>query len=137
VEDADWELIVGLKTTPGNVPDGAVFPELIGPRPREATGDKGYDSAANHAHLQALGVASGIIRRCRRPGRPRHSRRERPKVERKFAEGNQRHGLKKARYWGLLKVSIQSFLVAIVVNLKRLVKLAFLAPPQARLAGAA
>jgi IS5 family transposase len=103
-------------------------------RPREAIGDKGYDSIANHAHLQALGVASGIIRRRRTPGRPRHSRRERPKVERKFAEGNQRHGLKRARYQGLLKVSIPSFLVAIVVNLKRLVKLAFLAAPEPRLA---
>jgi IS5 family transposase len=32
--------------------------------------------------------------------------------------------LKKAGYWGLAKVSIQSFMVAMVVNLKRLVKLA-------------
>ncbi|MBW1918187.1 MAG: hypothetical protein JRI57_09260 [Deltaproteobacteria bacterium] len=48
--------------------------------------------------------------------------------------GNQRHGLKKARYWGLVKLSIQSFMVAIVVNLKRLARLAFLAAPQPRLA---
>ena len=137
VEDADSELIVGLKTTPGNVPDGVVFTELIDGHPREATGDKGYDSAANHAHLEALGVASGIIRRRRPPGRPRNSRRERPKVERKFAEGNQRHGLKKARYWGLAKVSIQNLMVAIVVNLKRLVKLTLLAAPKPRLACAA
>jgi IS5 family transposase len=137
VEDADSELIVGVKTTPGNVPDGTVFPELIDAHPREATGDKGYDSAANHAHLAELGVASGIIRRQRRPGRPRNSRRERPKVERKFAEGNQRHGLKKARYWGLAKVSIQSFMVAIVVNLKRLIKLTLGAAAKSRLAWAA
>jgi IS5 family transposase len=58
-------------------------------------------------------------------------------VERKFAEGNQRHGLKKARYWGLGKVSIQSFTVAIVVNLKRMVKLVCLAAPEPRLAYAA
>ena len=96
VEDADSELIVGVKTTPGNVPDGVVFPELIDGHPWEATGEKGYDSAAYHAHLEALGVASGIIRRRRPPGRPRNSSRERPKVERKFAEGNQRQGLKKA-----------------------------------------
>ena len=82
-------------------------------------------------------MASGIIRRRRSPGRPRKSRLERPKVERKFAEGNQRHGLKKARYWGLVKVSIQSFMVAIVVNLKRLVKLTFLAATEPRLACAA
>jgi len=58
-------------------------------------------------------------------------------VERKFAEGNQSHGLKKARYWGLVKVSIQNFMVAIVVNLKRMVKLVFLAAPEPRLAYAA
>jgi IS5 family transposase len=92
-------------------------------RPGEATGDKAYDSEANHTHLAAVGVTSGIIRRQRRPGRPRHSRRERPKIERKFSEGKNRHGLDRARYWGLAKVSIQSFMVAIVLNLKRLVKL--------------
>lgn len=137
VEDAESELIVGVMTTPGNVPDGGVLPLLIDSGPREVTGDKGYDRAANHAHLEEMGAASGIIRRRRGPGRPRKSRRERPKVERKFAEGNQRHGLKKARYWGLVKVSIQSFMVAIVVNLKRMVKLVCLAAPEPRLAYAA
>jgi transposase, IS5 family len=123
VEDADGELIVGVKTTPGNVPDGVVFPELTDDRPQEATGDKGYDSAANHAHLAQMGVASGIIRRHRRPGRPRLSRRERPKIERKFSEGKNRHDLAQARYWGLSKVSLQVCMVALVTNLKRLVKL--------------
>jgi IS5 family transposase len=123
VEDADSELIVQVKTTPGNVPDGLLLPALIDGLAREATGDKAYDREANHAHLAALGVTSGIIRRQRRPGRPRNSRRERPKIERKFSEGKNRHGLDKARYWGLAKVSIQSFLTAIVLNLKRLVKL--------------
>ena len=123
VEDADSEFIVRVKTTPGNVHDGTQLPALIDGRPGEATGDKAYDSEANHAHLAADGVTSGIIRRQRRPGRPRHSLRERPKIERKFSEGKNRHGLNKARYWGLAKVSIQSFMVAIVLNLKRLVKL--------------
>jgi len=123
VEDADSEFIVQVKTTPGNVPDGTQLPALVDGRAGEATGDKAYDSAANHAHLAAVGVTSGIIRRQRRPGRPRHSRRERPKIERKFSEGKNRHGLDQARYWGLAKVSIQSFMVAIVINFKRLVKL--------------
>lgn len=137
VEDADSELIVGIKATPGNVPDGVVLPELIQGHPREATGDKGYDSAANHAHLAAQGVASGIIRRRPKPGRPRKSRRERLKIERKFAEGKQRHGLMQARYWGLAKAGIQGFMVGIVVNLKRMVKLIFLDEAQPRLAVAA
>jgi IS5 family transposase len=123
VEDADSEFIVKVKTTPGNVPDGTQLPFLIDGRAGEATGDKAYDSEGNHAYLAAEGVTSGIIRRQRRPGRPRHSLRERPKIERKFSEGKNRHGLNKARYWGLAKVSIQSFMVAIVLNLKRLVKL--------------
>ena len=137
VEDADSELIVGVRTTPGNVPDGVVLPELIAAHPQEATAAKGYDRAANHAPLVTLRVACGIIRRRRPPGRPRNSRRARPKIERQFAESKQRHGLKKARYWGLVKVSIQSFMVAIVVNLKRLVQLRFLAHAKPRLAVAA
>ncbi|OGP74979.1 MAG: hypothetical protein A2Y80_08010 [Deltaproteobacteria bacterium RBG_13_58_19] len=123
VEDADSEFIVKVKTTPGNVHDGTQLPALADGRAGETTGDKAYDSEANHAHLAAVGVTSGIIRRQRRPGRPRHSSRERPKIERKFSEGKNRHGLDKARYWGLAKVSIQSFMTAIVLNLKRLVKL--------------
>lgn len=124
VEDADSEFIVKVKTTPGNEPDGSQLPALIDGHAGEATGDKAYDSKSNHAHLAEMGVTSGIIRRQRRPGRPRNSRRERPKIERKFSEGKNRHGLDKARYWGLAKVSIQSFMTAIVLNLKRLVKLA-------------
>ncbi len=124
VEDADSEFIVKVKTTPGNEPDGNQLPALIDGHAGEATGDKAYDSKSNHAHLAEMGVTSGIIRRQRRPGRPRNSHRERPKIERKFSEGKNRHGLDKARYWGLAKVSIQSFMTAIVLNLKRLVKLA-------------
>ncbi len=123
VEDADSEFIVRVRTTPGNVHDGTQLPVLIDGRAGEATGDKAYDSEANHTHLAAVGVVSGIIRRQPRPGRPRNSRRERPKIERKFSEGKNCHGLDKARYWGLAKVSIQSFMTAIVLNLKRLVKL--------------
>jgi IS5 family transposase len=123
VEDADSEFIVKVKTTPGNAPDGPQLPALVDGRAGEATGDKAYDSEANHTYLAAVGVTSGIIRRTPGPGRPRNSRRERPKIERKFSEGKNRHGLDKARYWGLAKVSIQSFMVAIVMNLKRLVKL--------------
>ena len=87
VEDADSELIVKAETTPGNVPDGNLLPELIDAHPQEATADKAYDSKHNHEYLASQGVASGIIRRQKPPGRPRRSRRERPKIERKFAEG--------------------------------------------------
>jgi len=138
VEDAKSEIIVAVKTTPGNAADGRQLPELVDGRAREVTADKAYDSAANHAHLAGLGVASGISRRRPRPGRPRLSRRLRPIIERKFAEGKNRHGLARARYWGLAKVSLQVLMVALVTNLKRLVKLILgAAGPTLRPAGAA
>ena len=53
------------------------------------------------------------------------AQRERPKIERKFAELKRFHGLAVARYWGLAKVSIQSLMAAITCNFKRMVKLIF------------
>jgi IS5 family transposase len=90
---------------------------------------KAYDSKANRAHLSALGVASGLHPRYPRPGRPRRSWRERPRIERKFAECKQFQGLRRARYWGLPKVAIQTLMVALVVNLKRWVTLFKLRSP--------
>jgi len=54
--------------------------------------------------------------------------RERYKIEGKHAEQKDRHGLRRARYWGLPKVSLQAIVTATVTNLKRLAKL--LAPGQ-------
>jgi IS5 family transposase len=129
VQDADSELIVQVLTTPGNVPDGVVLPTLAQPQAKELTGDKAYDSRANRSHLATLGVASGLHPRRPRPGRPRKSWRERPKVERKFAECKQFHGLSRARYWGLARVTIQTLMVALAVNLKRWVTLLKLRSP--------
>jgi IS5 family transposase len=122
-QDADSELIVQVLTTPGNVPDGVVLPTLAQPQAKELTGDKAYDSKANRSHLAALGVASGLYPRLPRPGRPRKSWRERPQIERKFAACKQFHGLRRARSWGLAKVTVQTLMVALGVNLKRWVTL--------------
>jgi transposase len=53
-----------------------------------------------------------------------------PKVERKLAELVRYHGARRARYWGRAKVRMQGLLTALVVNVKRMVKLV-LAPVQA------
>jgi IS5 family transposase len=45
------------------------------------------------------------------------------KVERKFGEGKQVHGLGHSRYIGKVKFGVQALFVAIVLNLKRMVKL--------------
>ena len=50
-------------------------------------------------------------------------RREHPKVERKLGELVRHHGLRWARYRGRAKVLVQGLLTALVVNVKRMVKL--------------
>ena len=46
-------------------------------------------------------------------------------IEPKFSEQMNRHGLRRARYWGLEKVTIQALLNSIVVNMKRAARLLF------------
>jgi IS5 family transposase len=54
----------------------------------------------------------------------------RPRIEAKFDEQMNRHGLRHARYWGLAKVTLQVLLNVLTVNAKRAVKLlALRAPP--------
>jgi len=127
--DADSELITAVAVTPGNVADSAVFEPLVDPQAQEVTADKGYDTNANHQKLKDRGQRSSIILKQNRTApqvigqaNPK-SQRERPNIERKFAEQKNYHGLSKARYWGLAKVSVQVLLTCIVVNCKRLVKL--------------
>ena len=125
--DADSELITAVAVTPGNVPDSQVFAPLVDPPAREVTADKGYDTDQNHKHLQTQGQRSSIIVKCnRRQGLGQansQSQRERPRIERKFAEQKRYHGLRQARYWGLAKVTIQALLTCLVVNCKRIAKL--------------
>ena len=47
----------------------------------------------------------------------------RGRIEPKFDEQMNRHGLRYARYWGLAKVTVQVLLNVITVNAKRVVKL--------------
>jgi len=56
----------------------------------------------------------------------------RGRIEPKFSEQMNQHGLRRARYWGLAKVTVQVLLNVITVNAKRAVKLlhqAVAAPP--------
>jgi len=48
---------------------------------------------------------------------------ERYKVERKFGEAKQGHGLARCRYLGRLGFAVQAFFTAIMLNLKRMVRL--------------
>jgi len=133
--DSDSELITKLETTAGNASDGKEFPRVVDSKANTVTADKAYDSNKNHRLLKRNRIISGIITKRNRKSRrlKRHqmkleiiaAQRERPKIERKFAELKRFHGLKEARYWGLAKVAIQFTMTAITCNLKRMVKLLF------------
>jgi IS5 family transposase len=139
--DADSELITAVEVTPGNVPDSEVFAPLVDPRAREVTADKGYDTNANHQRLKVNGQRSSLILKQNRTN-PQvlgqadpQNQRQRPRIERKFAEQKQYHGLRQARYWGLAKVTIQVLMTCLVVNCKRMARLveASCGPPRAAL----
>ena len=133
--DADSELITKLSSSPGNVSDGKEFPMVVDTKAGMTTADKAYDSNKNHRLLRKKKSISAIIVKKNRKGRRlrKHqvkpeiiaAHRERAKIERKFAELKRFHGLEKARYWGLDKMSIQFIMTAITCNLKRMIKLLF------------
>jgi IS5 family transposase len=133
--DSDSEIITKLGTTPGNTHDGKEFPKVMDTHSMITTADKAYDSKKNHRLLRRKRTTSAIIIKKNRKSRRlrKHQMRteviaaqkERPKIERKFAELKRFHGLREARYWGLAKMAIQVTLTAIACNLKRMVKLLF------------
>jgi len=133
--DSDSELMTKLGTTPGNASDGKEFPKVVDTQSGMTTADKAYDSNKNHRLLKRKRTTSAIIVKKNRksPRLRKHqmkpeiiaAQRERPKIERKFAELKRFHGLKEARYWGLTKMAIQFTMTAIACNLKRIVKLLF------------
>jgi IS5 family transposase len=124
-----------LETTPGNTNDGKEFPKVVDTKAEMTTADKAYDTNKNHRLLKRNKTTSAIIAKKNRKSprlRKRQvkpeivaAQRERPKIERKFAELKRFHGLKEARYWGLAKMAIQFTMTAIACNLKRMVKLLF------------
>ena len=139
--DADSELITAVAVTLANVADSEVFAPLLDPQAREVTADKGYDTNANDQKLKQHGQRSSIIVKKNRT-KPdvlgqadSRSQRERPNIERKFAEQKKYHSLRQARYWSLAKVTIQVLITCIVVNCRRMVRLleAGSGPPRAGL----
>ena len=139
------ELITSIKVTAGNAYDGHEMLPLIerdlekGIPIDTATADKGYDDGENHYTLECWGIQSAIILKRNRTEKKcpnkqkwiamkasepyRRGIRERYKIERKFGEAKQGHGLSRCRYLGKIGYMVQAYLTAMVLNLKRLVKL--------------
>jgi IS5 family transposase len=127
--DADSELFTSIEVSPGNAYDGKFLESVIAGNPETVTADKAYDSNDNHLHLKKNEIRNAIIRKDNREYGVAiniaygHEQRERPKVERRFADQKRNHGLGKCRYWGLLKTKIQCYMTAFVCNCKRIVVL--------------
>ena len=143
--NAQSGIITSLETTSGEAYDGHHFCSLVDRDLKQKlpvvtyTGDKGYDDGNNHYHLELRGLHSAIrLKRTRTEKKDNNKQvwleliktpqykeglKERYKLERKFGEAKQGHGFDRCRYIGRVRFTIQSFLTAIVLNLKRMVKL--------------
>ena len=143
--NAETGLITSLETTSGEANDGQHFIPLVEHDRQQKLGmevyaaDKAYDDGQNHYHLDIHGLYSAIhLKDTRTHKKDPHKQvwldlqetpqyqqglEERYKIERKFGEAKQGHGLGRCRYLGKMKYTIQAFFTAMVLNLKRMVKI--------------
>ena len=143
--NAETGLITSLKVTPGSAYDGHHLPDLVKQDMIQRigaevyAGDKGYDDGENHEFLKERGLKSALRLKRNRTQKKDPNKgpwlklqadpdykaglKERYKVERKFGEAKLCHGFRRCRYLGLVRYEVQSYLTAMVLNLKRIVKL--------------
>lgn len=143
--NTDSELITSVKTTAGNAYDGHLLPDLLENDLEQRipidilTADKAYDDGNNHCLLEYHGIHSAIILKKTRTEKKcpnkqiwidmkaseeyQKGKKERYRIERKFGEAKQGHGFGRCRYLGQDGFTIQAYFTAMVLDLKRLVKL--------------
>jgi len=143
--NAESRIITSVVATSGDRPDGKQFSRLVekdqevGVEADIYAGDKGYDDGENHELLRAEGKKSalclndyrtekkdgnkGLWVEMKESAEYQEGKKERYKIEQKNGEGKSRHGLGRCRYLGSAKYAVQSILTAMVMNLKRMVRL--------------
>jgi len=143
--NAENGLITSLETTSGEAYDGHHFCSLVDHDLKQKlpidtyAADKGYDDGDNHYYLELCGLHSAIRLMKTRIGKKDDNRqpwlelvktsqyheglKERYKIERKFGEAKQGHGFGRCRYLGRLGFAVQAFMTAMMLNLKRIVRL--------------
>jgi len=143
--DATTGLITSLKPTGGSAADNKQVPYLLahdrmlGIEAEIYAGDRAYDDTDLHFRLWDSGRNTAFrLNAYRTRESNKHSdfwkgiqespeyqagEAERYKIERKFGEAKLWHGFGRCRYLGLLNYGIQAFLTALVLNLKRIVRL--------------
>ena len=142
--NAESNLITSLEVTSGEVYDGHHFCSLVDQDLAKNlpvntyTADRGYDDGNNHFYLEHHNLSSAICLKDTRTEKKdgnkeiwleliqtsayKEGRKERYKIERKFGEAKQGHGLGRCRYLGLTGFGVQAYFTAIALNLKRIVK---------------
>jgi IS5 family transposase len=143
--NAEAEMITSVVVTAGNGHDGKQFPKLVerdealGLPIGTYAGDRGYDGGENHYLLEIKGLHSAlrlndhrtkkkdknkeIWLRLRQSEEYQEGQRVRYKIERKYGEGKEHHGLRRCRSLGWMRYAIQAYLTAMALNLKRMVRL--------------
>lgn len=135
----------------GEKHDGAFFQNLawhdilVRGFPEGYYADKGYDDGEHHVWLNQLDLADGInLRDFRLKDEPRYAiwktitatnfyqrrKQERYKIEATFGDQKNQHGLRRCRYLGLIKTTMQCYLTDSVYNLKKLIKVLYGLSPQ-------
>lgn len=127
--DAESEIVTAVTTTTARVADTDHLEELVEKDKRicggakRLCGDKGF--LGHDEYLKRNRIVNNIIRRdnMKIPKRLlyRLDKMVRPIIEHKFAEGKKLHGLGKARYRGRWRVHIQSLIIYLTINLKKIV----------------
>jgi len=130
--DQGSELIRSLDLTPANVHDTERFVSLVMGDEQAVFADKGYAKDGRKRVLRKFGIFCGILDKARRnqPLSPRQKRRNqrvgriRQAVERSFATLKGRYELGRVRYRGLMRNLSHLYLVAMAMNLRRMLRLA-------------
>jgi len=130
--DPSSDIVTAVATTSANVADVDLAVPLIDheralfpahPRPiRQVTGDKAYVGRTEELNERKI-LDYTIPRKNMRQKRGtwfRSATRQRPQIERLFAEGKTNHHLGTSRYWTRWKNHIQSLLIFLTMNLKRI-----------------
>lgn len=142
---AETELVTAVITTPANETDESQLIPLIEKEQefrgqdtvRKQGGDKAY--VGHTKELENRKVLDYVIPKDnmkkakvkkKKNNHYLHLKNLRYKVERKFAEVKNKHGLRKTRYRGRWKVHLQCLLTYLAVNLKRIVNLLIPKIPQ-------
>ncbi|MBI5465239.1 transposase [Candidatus Gottesmanbacteria bacterium] len=139
-------LTTSIKVSGGEAYDGEFLPSLVKKdqakklKPKTYSTDKGYDDGNNHDFLREKGLKTAICLNNNRTTSKSEENNsywqkikddpdyqkgqdERYKIERSYADAKVKHGLKRCRYLGLAKFTIQSYLTFAAMNLKRIIKL--------------